>query len=69
MKKLVLIIMALEVRPRMNASSANLSRGPWRWFVVRVDNPGSSVGANKHCRNKGQRRLLKYLRRKLLPPH
>ena len=59
----------LKVRLRMNASSANPSRGPWRWSAVQGDVPRSSAGADKYCRNKGQRGVLKYLRRKLLPPH
>ena len=50
MKKLVLIIMALEVRLRMNASLANPSRGPWRWSAVWGDVPGSSASADKHCK-------------------
>ena len=43
----------LKVRLRMNASSTNPSRGPWRWSAVQGDVPRSSAGADKYCRNKG----------------
>ena len=69
MKKLVLVIMAQEGGPRMNASSDNQSRGLKRWSVVQGNVPGSSIGMDKHCRNIGQGGVLKYLRKKLLPPH
>ena len=43
--------MAQESGPRMNMSSARQSRGPKRWSVNKGDDPGNSVGADKHCRD------------------
>ena len=51
-----------------NASSAEQSRGPKRWSAVQGNVPGNFVGTDKHYRNIGQGGVLKYLRRKLLPP-
>jgi len=65
----VLIIMTQEDRLRTNVTSANQSQGSNRWFAVQGDVLGSFVGTDKHCKNKVQRGVLKYLRRKLLPPH
>ena len=64
MKKLILIIMDQEVGPRMNASLANQNRGPQRWSAVWGNVLRSSVGMNKHCRNKGQRGVLKISKEK-----
>ena len=69
MKKLVLVIRAHNSGPRMNASSTNQSQGPKGWSAVQGNVPGNSVDTNKHYRNIGQGGVLKYLRRKLLPPH
>ena len=51
MKKLVLVIRAHEGGPRTNVSSANQSRGPKGWFVVKGNVPGNSVDTDKHYRN------------------
>ena len=69
MKKLVLVITAHKGNPRMNAFSANQSRGPNGWSAVQGNVPGNSVDTDKHYRNIGHGGVLKYLRRKLLPPH
>jgi len=69
MKKLVFVIMAREGGPKMNASSANQVRGQKKWSTVQGNVPGSSVGMDGHYKNIGQGEVLKYLRRKLLPPH
>ena len=69
MKKLVLVIRAHNSGPRMNASSANQSQGLNGWSVVQGNVPGNSADTNKHYRNIGQGGVLKYLRRKLLPPY
>ena len=69
MKRLVLVIMAQEGGQRMNVSLANQSRGPKGWSVVQGNVPGNSVDIDKHYRNIGQGGVLKYLRRKLLPPY
>ena len=61
--------MAQESRPRTDVTSTNQSRGPDRRSAVQGDVPGSSADTDKHCKNKVQRGVLKYLRRKLLPPH
>jgi len=53
MKKLVLVIRAHEGGPRTNVSSANQSRGPKGWFVVKGNVPGNSVDTDKHYRNIG----------------
>ena len=58
---------AQEGGPRMNASSANQSRGQKRWFAVQGNVPGNSVDTDKHYRNIGYGGVLKYLKRKLLP--
>ena len=69
MKKLVLVIRAQESRPRMNATSANQSRGQKSGFAVQGDVLRNSIDTNKHYRNIGLGGVLKYLRRKLLPLH
>ena len=69
MTKSVLVMMAQEGRPRTNVTSDKQNRGPNRWSAVQRDIPESSGGTNKHYKNKVQREVLKYLRRKLLPPH
>ena len=69
MKKLVLVIMAQEGGPRINTSLANQGRGQKNWSTIQGTVQGSSIGMNRHCRNIGQGEVLKYLRRKLLPPH
>ena len=61
--------MAQESEPRINASLADQCRGSKRLFVAQGDVPRSLVGVNKHCRYVKQEIVLKYLRRKLLPPH
>ena len=38
-KRLGLVIMAPESVPRMKTSSAELGRGPGRWFDSKDDNP------------------------------
>ena len=68
MKKLVLVMRAHKGSPKMNASSANQSRGLKGWSAVQ-GNVGNSVGTDKYYRNIGKGGVLKYLRRKLLPLH
>ena len=67
--RLILIIMAQESGPRINASSTDQCRGLKRLSVTQGDLPGSLVGVDKHCRDVRQGKVLKYLRRKLLPLH
>ena len=50
-KRWGLVIIAPESVPRMKTSSTKLGRGPGRWFDSKDDNPGNSVGADKHCRD------------------
>ena len=69
MRKLVLVMRALEGGPRMNVSLANQSRGSKRWSALLGNVLGNSVGTDKHYRNIGQGEFLKYLRRKLLSPY
>ena len=69
MKKLVLVIKAQEGGPGMNVSLANQSRGPKGWFAVQGNIPRNFVDMDKHYKNIGHGRVLKYLRRKLLPLH
>jgi len=69
MRKLVLVKRDQEGGSRMNASSANQSRGPKRWSAIKGNVPRNSVGMDKHYRNIRQGEVLKYLRRKLLPSH
>ena len=69
MMRSVLVIMAHKCRPRTNVTSNKQSRGPNRWYAVQGDIPGNSEGIDMHCKNKVQREVLKYLKRKLLPPH
>ena len=69
MKKLVLVMRAHKGSPKMNASSANQSRGLKGWYAVQGNVLGNSVDTNKHYRNIGHGGVLKYLRRKLLPSH
>ena len=69
MKKLVLVIKAHEGGPRINASSANQSRGLKGRSVVQGNVSGNSVDTNKHYRNIGQGGVLKYLKRKLISSH
>ena len=64
-----MIIMAQEGGPRINASSTDQCRGPKRFSIAQGDVPGSLVGVDKHCRDVRQGKVLKYLRRKLPPPH
>ena len=67
--RLVLIIMAQESGPRINASSADQCQGPNRLSVAQGDVPRSLVGVDKHCRDIRQGKVLKYLRGKLLPSY
>ena len=69
MKNLVLVIMTKEGRPMTNVSLDRKSRGSNRWSAIQGNLLGSSIDTNKHCRNIGQGGILKYLRRKLLPPY
>ena len=66
---IVFVIRAHEGGPRMNASSANQSRGLKGWSAVQGNVPRNSVDTDKYYKNIGQGEVLKYLRRKLLPPH
>ena len=50
-KRWGLIIIAPESVLRMKTSSAWLGQGPGRWFDGKDDNPGNSVGSDKHCRD------------------
>ena len=50
-KKWDLVIIAQENVPRMKKSSARQSRGHKRWFINKGDDPGNSVGADKHCKD------------------
>ena len=69
MRKLVLVIRAQESGLRMITSSTNKSQGLERWSAVLGNVPGNSLGTDKHYKNIGHGEVLKYLRRKLLPPH
>ena len=69
MMRSVLVIMAQKYRLRTNVTSDKQSRGPNRWYAIQRDVPGNSVGTDKHCENKVQREVLKYLEGKLIPPH
>ena len=64
-----MIIRVQKGEPRMNVSLANQSRGPKGWFAVQENISGNFVDTDKHYRNIGQKRILKYLRKKLLAPH
>jgi len=44
--------MAQEGRPMTNVTSANQSGGPNRWSAIQGDVLGSSVGMDKHCKNR-----------------
>ena len=67
--KVSLVILAQEGMPRTNVTLDTQSRDPNRLSAVQKDVPGSSAGTDKHCGNKVQRGVLKYPRKKLLPPH
>ena len=54
---------------RMNVSSANPSRGPKRWSTVQGNILGNSVKTDNHYKNIRQKGVLKYLKRKLIPPN
>ena len=69
MKKSILVIRTHKGGPRMNASSTDQSRDPKWWSTVQGNVLGNSVDTDKHYRNIGQGEVLRYLRRKLLPPH
>ena len=69
MKRLVLVIRAHKGDPRMKASSANKSQNSKGWFAVQGNIPRNFVDMDKHYKNIGHGRVLKYLRRKLLPLH
>ena len=69
MKKLVLVIRTHKGGPIMSASLTNQSRGPNGRSAVHGNILGNSVDTNKLYKNIGKGRVLKYLRRKLLPPH
>ena len=53
MKKLVLVIRTHKGGPRMNASSANQSRGSKWWFAVYGNVLGNFVDMDKHYKNIG----------------
>ena len=59
----------LEGRPRTDITSNNQSRGPNRWSAVQGDVLRSFASTDTHCKNKVQRGVTKYLKRKLLPPY
>ena len=61
--------MAKEGMLRTNSTSDKASRDPNRQSAVRKDVPRSPASTDKHGKNKVQREVLKYLGRKLLPPH
>ena len=67
--RLVLIIMTQKGGLRINASSVDQCRGLKRLSVAQGDVLGSLVSVDKHCRDVRQGKILKYLRRKLLPPY
>ena len=48
MKKLVLVIRAYEVGPRMGASSANQGRGPSGRFTVQENVQEDSIDTDRH---------------------
>ena len=50
-----------------NVTSDKQSQDPNRWSVVQGDVPRIPTGTDKHYKNKVQREVLKYLKRKLLP--
>ena len=62
-------IIAQKGVPRTNSTSDKPSRGPNKRSAIRKDIPIGPTGVDKHGKNKVQREVLKYLRRKLLPPH
>ena len=64
-----MVTMAQEGGPRINASLADPYRSSKRLFVIQGNIPESLVGADKRCRDVRQGEVLKYLRKKLLPPH
>ena len=68
MTKSVWVILVQEGMPRTNVILDTQSRDPNRLSAVRKV-PGSFAGIDKHCKNKVQMGVLKYLRRKLLPLH
>ena len=49
-KRWGLVIIASKSVLRMKTSLARLGRGPRRRFDNKDDNPGNSIGADKHCR-------------------
>jgi len=69
MTRSVLVTMAQKGRPKLNVTSGKQSRDQSRWSAVQRDVLGNFASTDKYCKNKVQRRVLKYLRRKLLPPH
>ena len=69
MTKSVWVILAQEGMPRTNVTSNTQNWGPNMLSAIRKDVPESSTVIDEHCRNKVQGRVLKYLRRKLLPPY
>ena len=50
-KRWGLIVIVSESVPRMKTFLAWLGQGPGRWFDGRDDNPGNSIGSDKHCRD------------------
>ena len=50
-KRWGLIIIAPKSVSRMKTSLARLGQGPGRWFDSKDDNPGNSVGLDKHCKD------------------
>ena len=57
--------MAQEGTSRTKVTSDKQSRGSNKRSTVREDVPRSSAGTDKHCQNKVQRGVLKYLRGKM----
>ena len=61
--------MVQEGTPRTKVTSNKQSQGPNKRSTIQKDVLRSSTGTDKHCQNKVQRGILKYLRGKLQSPH
>ena len=64
MKKLILVIVAQEDGPRMNASSTNRGRSQKEWSIVQGNVPGRSVGIKRNGKDVGKGEVLKISKEK-----
>ena len=55
--------------PRRNASSVEQSRGQKVWSDIKNNVPDNSTDEDKYQEGTRQRKAMKYLKGKLLPPH